>query len=207
MAKQNVELQQWNTRLKQRVLDQTAQIRAKSDAVAQSHQLLRRSFKETIEALSGLIEIRDRRTSGHSHNVTKLVIAMTAELQLDEAEAEKIRSAALLHYPERTALDSALQDLFPLWGKMLDSSLRTVLEAVASTVFHHLDMSAETIQLNVKLRDLKPGMQLLRDLYSGSGVMLLNKGAVFDETAIALVRRRYQIDPFDKDIPVQIASK
>lgn len=298
VAKQNAELQEWNTRLKQRVLAQTAQIRAKSDAVAQSHQLLRHSFRETIEALSGLIEIRDRRTSGHSRNVTKLVAAMTAELQLNEEETETICSAAmlhdigkiglpehllgvpqvqmtdedlaayrlhpirgqaaidmvpalrevgeiirhhhehmdgsgfpdelrgrrippgsriicvadtferaLLHYPERIALESALLDLSPLWGKILDPKLQKVLETVASTVFSHLDMSAEVIQLNVKPKDLKPGMQLLRDLYSGSGIMLLNKGAIFDETAITLVRRRYQIDPFDKDIPVQIPSK
>ena len=298
VAKQNAELQEWNRRLKHRVLDQTSQIRAKSDALAQSNQQLRSSFRETIEALSNLIEIRDRRTSGHSRNVTKLVAAMTTELQLDETEAEKIRSAALLHdigkiglpehllgvppvqmtekdlneyrlhpirgqaaidmvpalrdvgviirhhheyidgsgfpdelrgrripfgariicvantferalvhYPERTALNSALEELAPLWGKMLDADLRAVLETAAPIVFSHLDMSAEVITLNVSPRDLKPGMQLLRDLYSGTGVMLLNKGAIFDETAIAQVRRRYEIDPFDKDIPVLIQPR
>ena len=298
VAKQNAELQEWNARLKQRVLDQTAQIRAKSDALAESNQLLRHSFRETIEALSGLVEIRDRRTSGHSRNVAKLVTAMAAELQLDDKETEKIRSAALLHdigkiglpehllgippvqmndkdlneyylhpirgqaaidmvpalrdvgeiirhhhehmdgsgfpdglrgsripfgarivciantferallhYPERTALDSALLDISPLWGKILDPKLQTTLETVAPTVFRHLDMSAEVMQLHVKPRDLKPGMQLLRDLYSGTGIMLLNKGTVFDETAIALVKRRFQIDPFDHDIPVLIQPK
>lgn len=293
VAKQNSELQEWNSRLKQRVLDHTAQIRAKGDALAESNLHLRNSFRETIEALSNLIEIRDRRTSGHSHNVTKLVTAIAAELQLDDSETEKIRSAALLHdigkiglpehllgvlpvqmtekdldeyrlhpirgqaaidmvptlrdvgviirhhhehidgsgfpdelrgrriplgsrmicvadtferalvhYPEQKALDSALQELNPLWGKMLDADLRVILETVAPIVFGHLDMSAEVTKLHVKPRDLRPGMQLLRDLYSGTGVMLLNKGVIFDETAIALVRRRYQIDPFDMDIPV-----
>ncbi len=298
VAKQNIELQEWNTRLKQRVLAQTAQIRAKSDAVAEANQLLRRSFRETIEALSGLIEIRDRRTSGHSRNVTKLVAAMTTELQVNEEESETICSAALLHdigkislpehllgvppakmtekdldayhlhpirgqaaidmvpalrdvgviirhhhehidgsgfpdelrgrripfgsriicvadtferalvhYPERTALDSALQELTPLWGKKLDADLRVILETAAPTVFGHLDMSAEVTKLHVKPKDLKPGMQLLRDLYSGTGVMLLNKGTIFDETAIALVKRRYQIDPFEIDIPILIPAK
>lgn len=298
VAKQNAELQEWNSRLKQRVLAQTAQIRAKSDAVADANQLLRRSFRETIEALSGLIEIRDRRTSGHSHNVTKLVAAMTAELQINDEETETICSAALLHdigkislpehllgvpplqmtekdlgeyrlhpirgqaaidmvpalrgvgviirhhhehvdgsgfpdelrgrripfgsriicvadtferalvhYPERTALESALQELSPLWGKKLDADLRITLETAAPIVFNHLDISAEVAKLHVKPRDLKPGMQLLRDLYSGTGVMLLNKGTIFDETAIALVKRRYQIDPFDMDIPVLVQPR
>ncbi|MBD1401231.1 HD domain-containing phosphohydrolase [Pelovirga terrestris] len=298
VAKQNLALQQWNSRLKQRVLDQTAHIRAKGDALAESHQQLRSSFRETIEALSNLIEIRDRRTSGHSHNVTKLATAMAAELQLDDSETEKVRSAALLHdigkiglpehllgvpplqmtekdlgeyrlhpirgqaaidmvpalrdvgviirhhhehvdgsgfpdelrgrripfgsriicvadtferalvhYPERTALESALREISPLWGKKLDTDLRIILETAAPIVFNHLDISAEVAKLQVKPRDLKAGMQLLRDLYSGTGVMLLNKGTIFDETAIALVKRRYQIDPFDMDIPVLVEPR
>lgn len=82
-----------------------------------------------------------------------------------------------------------------------------MLETAAPTVFHYLDMATEVTKLNVQPRDLKPGMQLLRDLYSGTGVMLLNKGTIFDETAIDLVLRRYQIDPFDADIPVLIQPK
>jgi response regulator RpfG family c-di-GMP phosphodiesterase len=298
VAKQNVELQEWNTRLKQRVLDQTSQIRAKSDAVAESNQLLRRSFSETIEALSGLIEIRDRRTSGHSRNVTELAVAMAGELRLDEKETDKIRSAALLHdigkiglserilaippsqlkgndlkeyrlhpvrgqaaidmvpalrdvgvairhhhedysgsgfpeglrgrripfasriicaadtferalayYPAKVALESALTEIAPQWGDTLDPDLRDVLVAVAPEIFRHLEISAEIMKFNVKPMELKPGMQLLQDLYSGTGVLLLKKGAFFDEVAIASVQRRYQIDPFDVSIPVLIPGQ
>ncbi len=295
VAKQNIELQEWNSRLKQRVLDQTAQIRAKGDALAESNQLLRRSFSQTIEALSGLIEIRDRRTSGHSRNVSELAVAMAGKLQLDEKETEKIRSAALLHdigkiglaerilaippsqlngndlkeyrlhpvrgqaaidmvpalrdvgvvirhhheyyngsgfpdglrsrripfasrilcaadtferalayYPEKVALESALAEIAPQWGDTLDPDLRDVLETVAPEIFCHLEISAEVLKINVKPKELKPGMQLLQDLYSGTGVLLLKKGAFFDEVAIASVQRRYQIDPFDVTIPVLI---
>lgn len=296
VARQNDELQEWNARLKQRVLTQTAQIRAKSDALAVSNQQLRSSFRATIEALSGLIEIRDRRASGHSRNVAELVVAMAIRLDLGDDEREAIRSAGLLHdigkigmpghllntapdqlkgkdlveyrnhvirgqaaidmvpalrdvgvmirhhhesfngkgfpdglrgrkiplgarmigaadrfermlinYPEANALESALEDIAPQWGEILDPGLRDVLEVSAREVFSHLDISAEVLKVSVSPKELKPGMQLRRDLYSGTGVLLMKQGAIFDEVAIASVNRRYEIDPFDTTIPVLIS--
>ncbi|NOY12691.1 MAG: response regulator [Deltaproteobacteria bacterium] len=108
VAKQNAELQDWNSRLKQRVLEQTSQIRAKSDALAESNQRLRGSFSATIEALAGLIEMRERRAPGHSRNVAALVTAMAIKLEVPQEQREQIRSAGLLHDIGKISLSDRL---------------------------------------------------------------------------------------------------
>lgn len=97
VLKQKNELHDWNQRLKQRVLDQTSQIRAKSDEIAESHHRLQLSFNSTIEILTGLIEMRDRRAPGHSRNVAELVAVMAKKLNLSEDHQRKIQIAGLLH--------------------------------------------------------------------------------------------------------------
>lgn len=295
VAKQNTELQDWNARLKQRVLDQTAQIRAKSDALAESNHQLRDSFDETIEALAGLVEMRDRRAPGHSRNVAALVTAMATRLEIPAEEMSKYRSAGLLHdigkiamsdsllvkprndldekerqayrshvirgqaaidmvpalrdigvlirhhhecfngsgfpeklrgekiplgarlicaadiferlliqYPEADALDASIKALAPQWGKALDPALRLALEEGAREVYRHLDISAEVLEAKVSPKELEIDMQLRHDLYSGTGVLLLKQGTVFDEAAIEAVRRCFMIDPFEREISVLI---
>ncbi|MCF6267139.1 MAG: response regulator [Desulfuromusa sp.] len=108
VLKQKEELQQWNDRLKQRVLDQTAQIRAKGDELALINQQLRGSFEETIEALAGLIEMRDRRAPGHCRNVAELVTVMAEKLGLSAAEKGQLHSAGLLHDIGKIAMSDKL---------------------------------------------------------------------------------------------------
>lgn len=295
VSKQNKELQDWNVRLKQRVLEQTSQIRTKSDALAESNQQLRGSFNETIESLAGLIQMRDRRAPGHSRNVAELVSAMAAKLDLPREEQDRYRSAGLLHdigkigmsdsliiksvssleakelkeyqshvirgqaaidmvpalrdigalirhhherfdgrgfpeqlkrdaiplgarlicaadmfermliqYPEADALDAAIDELSKQWGKALDPALRIPLEEGAREVYSHLDISAEVLEKKVSPKELEIGMQLRHDLYSGTGVLLLKQGTVFDEVAIEAVKRCFMIDPFEREIFVLI---
>lgn len=298
VLQQKDELQQWNNRLKQRVLDQTSQIRTKGDALATSHQQLQRSFSGTIEALAGLVEMRDRRAPGHSRNVAELVVAMAKKLGLPTEEQQRLRSAGLLHdigkigisdkvlskmpqdlegkevqqyhdhvvrgqaaidmvpalreigalirhhherfdgkgfpdklkgetiplgarmicaadmferkliqFPEADALDLALQELESEWGRSLDSGLRLALEEGAREVYSHLDVSAEVREAKLAPNELKVGMQLRHDLHSGTGVLLLKQGTVFNENAIEAVKRCFMIDPFEREISVLIKLK
>ncbi len=295
VAKQNAELQDWNTRLKQRVLDQTSQIRAKSDALAEMNQQLRAGFAETIEALAGLIEMRDRRVPGHSRNVAELVEAMATGLDLPAEEVRNYRSAALLHdigkigmvdellrknlaemdeperieyqrhvvrgqaaidpvlelrdlgllirhhhenydgsgfpdglgkediplgarlitvadcferklhqFAEDEALQEALAAMKQEWGGRLDPGLRKVFNSAAEEIFCRLEFSAEVVERKVSPKELEVGMQLRHDLYSGTGVLLLKKGTLFDEAAIDAIKRCFMIDPFEREIAVLI---
>lgn len=293
VAKQNEELQNWNVRLKQRVLDQTAQIRTKSDALAESNVELRQSFTQIIDALSGLIEMRDRLAPGHCRNVAKLVKAMAEKLGLAEEEQGKIHAAGLLHdigkialsdalvgkesselngrevreyqshavrgqtaidmvpalrdigvlirhhhehfdgtgFPDRLegndiplgsrlicvadmferrlgkfapedAFDSAMNDLSKHWGSSLDPGLQGILAEGAKDVFSYLHISKDVKVANISPKELREGMQLYNDLYSGTGVLLLNKGAVLNRTEIDSVKRCFKNDPFERKISV-----
>lgn len=298
VAKQNAELQDWNARLKQRVLEQTARIRAKSDSLAEMNLQLRTSFTETIEALAGLMEMRDRAAPGHSRNVAELVEAMASKLDLSEDEVRSCRSAALLHdvgkigmsdvllrkrpadmnetelleyqrhvvrgqaaidpvlelrelgqlirhhherfdgggFPdglagediplgarliavadcfehklhcvaESEALTEALAAMDAEWGGHLDSGLKKVFRLAAEEIFSHLELATNFVERKVSPKELEVGMQLRHDLYSGTGVLLLKKGTVFDEAGIEAIRRCFMIDPFERDIMVLIDNK
>ncbi|SEA34615.1 Response regulator c-di-GMP phosphodiesterase, RpfG family, contains REC and HD-GYP domains [Desulfuromusa kysingii] len=295
VLKQKDELQEWNQRLKQRVLDQTATIRARGDELSISNKLLKKSFDETIKTLAGLFELRDSRASGHSRNVAELVRAMAGKLGLPEEEKNQICSAGLLHdigkigisdkvlvklpqeldsqerqeyqthvirgqtaidmvptlrevsvlirhhherydgkgfpdklkgdaiplgariicavdmferklnqFPECDALSSALNSLEMEWGTSLDPTMRAALEESAQEVYTYLDLSSEVIEIKIAPKDLKPGMQLRRDLHSGTGVLLLKQGIIFDENSIDAVKRCFMIDPFEREICVMI---
>ncbi len=295
VSKQNAELQDWNSRLKQRVLDQTSQIRAKSESLAEKNQQLRSSFGETIEALSGLVGMRNRVDPGHSRNTAELVAAMAKSMGLTSDEVRNYRSAALLHdigkigmddgllsktvdqlnheelveYQRhvvrgQTAIDPVLElrDLGPLirhhhesfdgsgfpdglakediplgarliavansfehrlhrfaeadartealktmkqeWGSLLDPQLKKVLSAAAGEIFGQLEFSAEVVKRMVAPNEIEVGMQLLQDLHSGTGVLLLKKGTVFDAAGIDSIKRCFMIDPFDAQIAVLV---
>jgi len=295
VLKQKEELQQWNQRLKQRVLDQTAQIRQKNEHLANSNLQLQNSFAETIETLTGLLEMRDRRAPGHSRNVAELVTAIAENLERPEAEKRLLRSAGLLHdigkigmpdtllsksikeldvnelqiykdhvirgqaaidmipalreigvmirhhherydglgFPDQLkgedipfgarvicaadmferkliqfsvsdALPSALKALETEWGKSLDPKLRIALDQGAKEVYRNLNISIEVLEVKIRPGDLEVGMQLKNNLHTGTGVLLLKKGTIFDELKIKAVQRSSMIDPFNRDIDVLI---
>ncbi len=297
VLQQKDELEQWNGRLKQRVLDQTAQIRTKGVELASTNKQLRESFQETIESLAGLIEMRDHKAPGHSRNVAKLVIAIAKFMQFTDEDNTKLYSAALLHdigkiafsdelfetpisslttdemqeyrnhavrgqaainmvpalqdigvlvrhhherfdgrgfpdqlkgdaipigariiavadmferklieFPKAEALKSALEELEQEWGKSLDPALRQALLVGAKEVHSYLEISSKVTVSKVSPKGLEVGMQLQHDLFSGTGVLLLKQGTIFDEHAIGAVRRCFLIDPFVQEISVLLES-
>lgn len=54
----------------------------------------------------------------------------------------------------------------------------------------------------LKPQDLLVGMMLAQDLFSGTGLLLLNKGTVLDKNRLASVIRFQQIDPFQTGVSV-----
>ncbi len=295
VRQQKKELEDWNQRLKQRVLDQTSQIRAKSDTLAETNQHLRESLSATIDAMSAMIELRHTALPGHSRNVSTLLAAMAEILEMDPTLSQDIVNAGLLHdigkigdsssplnkapqqlnsqelaeyrnhvirgqavldrvpalrnigtmirhhhenfdgsgFPDglqgedipfgsrliavanqfdrvlqqqfehtEDNIDAATEQLNPLWGTILDPSLKQALVDGAHRVFGQLSISSEGRELQLSPKQLEPGMKLLADLHTGSGVLLLGKGTIFDENSIEAIRRCAMIDPFDKTIHV-----
>ncbi|BDV41131.1 two-component system response regulator [Geotalea uraniireducens] len=97
VARQNEELQEWNANLKQRVLEQTTEIRKKHEELQNANERLRESYRNTILAFSRLIELRGKKLQNHSTNVATLALNVAKALGLSAEEAETIHVAAMLH--------------------------------------------------------------------------------------------------------------
>lgn len=97
VRKQNQELDEWNTSLKQRVLAQTTEIRKKNEELTSVNSRLKSAFEGVIASLSELINMRDKRSHRHGRNVRSLASNAARMLQLPAEEIEIIAIAALLH--------------------------------------------------------------------------------------------------------------
>ncbi|OGU06588.1 MAG: phosphohydrolase [Geobacteraceae bacterium GWC2_58_44] len=66
---------------------------------------------------------------------------------------------------------------------------------VASETPSLLDPKSAVAELELKPRQLKEGMRITRNIYSGTGLLLLTEGTVLDASSIVAVTRYYDIDP------------
>jgi len=79
----------------------------------------------------------------------------------------------------------------------LDPGLQRIFRKVASYAYFtmpEIDPDA-TIELELRPEELRNGMLLTRDVLSGTGLMLLNKGVTLDTVKIESIQRYYQLDP------------
>jgi response regulator RpfG family c-di-GMP phosphodiesterase len=79
----------------------------------------------------------------------------------------------------------------------LDPGLQRVFRKIARYAYFTLpeiDPNA-TIELELQPEELRKGMLLTRDVISGTGLMLLNKGVVLDAVKIEAIQRYYKLDP------------
>ncbi|WP_370979451.1 HD domain-containing phosphohydrolase [Agaribacterium sp. ZY112] len=60
-------------------------------------QKVKRTFVETVAALSQAMELRDPYTAGHQEQVSELAVAIAKEMGLDEETVEGLRIGSLLH--------------------------------------------------------------------------------------------------------------
>ena len=80
---QNRELKEWNSRLEQKVAEQTKQIRD--------------LFLDAIKSLIFALEAKDKYTEGHSRRVTEYATYICEKMSLQNENTEDIKLASLLH--------------------------------------------------------------------------------------------------------------
>ncbi len=97
VAKQNEELKNWNSQLEFYVQEQTLEIQKNNQVLEKMNTRLKTSFKNTITAFSGLLELRDKRTGSHSKTVAEISVKTAGAMGLKPADLETITVAALLH--------------------------------------------------------------------------------------------------------------
>ncbi|MEM7206284.1 MAG: HD domain-containing phosphohydrolase [Pseudomonadota bacterium] len=95
--KQNIELQELNQGLEEKVRARTAEIANAAKLLRQSYQQLQESYVHTISVFSHLMEFREGNASLHGEHVAKLSAEIARELALSEKECSDLHNAALLH--------------------------------------------------------------------------------------------------------------
>ncbi len=108
IRKQNEELKRWNSQLEYFVQEQTLEIQNKNKELEKLNEDLKKNFKKSILAFSGLIELRDRKTANHSKNVAELSVKTARAMNLSGKEIETITAAALLHDIGKIGIPDAL---------------------------------------------------------------------------------------------------
>lgn len=94
-------------------------------------------------------------------------------------------------------------------GCKLDPSLQRVFRKVARYAYFtmpELDPGA-TIELELRPDELQAGMILTRDVISGTGLLLLNKGVVLDQTQVESIKRYYQLDPPQRGVSALVHGR
>ncbi len=295
IRQKNEELAEWNRNLKKRVLEQTREIRRRSEKLHEQNAELEKTLRGTIEALSTLVELRDRANAGHSDNVARLAEAMARSLELSETDVQTISEAALMHdigkvgiagrllgqnpdeltgddradylkhailgqlaldkivrlrpagelvrhhhewydgsgYPDRLAgeeiplgariialadyadrklgrkadlpaIKKALSDIEELCGERFDPHLFPHLRQPVIELYGRLVCAGDKVGAILEPRELRVGMVLAENLYSGTGLMLLKEGTVLEKKHLDSIMRYHIIDPFPGGVTVLV---
>jgi len=85
-------------------------------------------------------------------------------------------------------------------GTRFDPKLAPVVLAVAEKYYRKRTVTTEAVEVELSPDELAQGMELNRDVLSGTGILLLGKGKVLGKTSIELLRRYYKIDPPNQGI-------
>jgi putative nucleotidyltransferase with HDIG domain len=295
VKKQNAELKKWNTELETMVQEQTMELQKSYDSVRAINSRLRVSFKNTIVAFSGLIELRNKGMRTHSRNVAEVSVNAAKQLGMESEQRETIMVAALLHdigkigisdlmlareteqmnFAEReeylqhpirgqAAIDR-IEELreagliirshhenydgsgfpdglkkanIPLGariialadhidqkirkamgtigfeamrkevelqkGTLFDPKLIPVVLEQAEVFYKKNRPRTDHMEIELLPNDLQEGMEASRDVFSGTGILLLTKGTVLAKYSIMLLKRYSELDPSNQGVFVSV---
>jgi hypothetical protein len=79
-------------------------------------------------------------------------------------------------------------------GKKFDPELVPVLAVAVRETYSYI-ADTDMVERELPPKDLREGMLLARDFYSGTGLLLLGKGAELDAGRIQSIKRYYALDP------------
>ena len=133
----------------------------------------------------------------------------------DKLKGEEIplgsRIIALAEYLDRRInasganLDLVLEGVNALLGSRFDPSLYKPLAEAAGGHYSGQDVTLEhSRRCELRPRQLCVGMMVLRDVYSGTGLLLLQKGSVLTERSIRSLKHYYATDPPEQLVHVLV---
>lgn len=108
---------------------------------------------------------------------------------------------------EKHRADFALMTARFHGGTLLDPHLVTKFQGITRTVYFEGRKSGLVSELELAPQELIPGMQISRDVESGAGVLLMQRGTVLDVAGIVLIRSHFHKTPSPHGIFVQVTSE
>lgn len=156
---QNAELRALNAGLEQKVAARTEELKKALKLVQAAHGKLKTGFVATVQAFSGLVEMRGKNLSGHARRVADHARILARMLDLDEAAQQDVLFAALLHDIGKIGLPD----------EALDRPLSTLSSGLRSELMRHPERDEQAL---MQIDQLKGAALLIRhhhELYDGSG--------------------------------------
>ncbi len=156
---QNKELLELNAGLEQKVAERTEELNKAIKYVKSAHARLKTGFINTVQAFSGLTEMRGKNLSGHARRVADHARNLARRMELSETEQQNVLFAALLHDIGKIGLSDAL----------LDRPFNSLEGDERAEVMRHPERGEQAL---MQIEQLKGAAELIRshhELFDGSG--------------------------------------
>lgn len=159
VERQNAELRELNAGLEQKVAERTAELNKAISYVKSAHARLKTGFISTVQAFSGLTEMRGKNLSGHARRVADHARILARMSEMSDAEQQNVLFAALLHDIGKIGLpDSILERPF------------CVLEGQERVEYmRHAERGQQALMQIEQLKDCALLIRHHHELYDGSG--------------------------------------
>ncbi|NOZ24682.1 MAG: response regulator [Nitrospirae bacterium] len=102
------------------------------------------------------------------------------------------------------AIQVALKSVKDGLGSRFDPALYRHIKASAEETYAEVMIKTDVVELELHPDNLQAGMIISRDVYSGTGLLLLSKGLRLNEKNIQAIRRYYRIDPSRSGVFVMV---
>jgi putative nucleotidyltransferase with HDIG domain len=89
-------------------------------------------------------------------------------------------------------------------GTFFDPKLIPVVFEQAEAFYKKNRPKTDHIEIELLPNDLQEGMEASRDVFSGTGILLLTKGTVLANPSIMLLKRYYELDPANQGVFVSV---
>jgi response regulator RpfG family c-di-GMP phosphodiesterase len=107
---------------------------------------------------------------------------------------------------ERNRADYAMMNARYHGGILLDPQLVTKFQVITRIVYFEGKKAGIISEVEIGYMELLPGMIISKDVVSGAGVLLMQRGTIMDASGVALIRSHYRKDPTKQGIFVQITE-
>jgi response regulator RpfG family c-di-GMP phosphodiesterase len=156
---QMAELRELNAGLEQKVAERTAELNKAVQYVKSAHARLKTGFVATVQAFSGLTEMRGKNLSGHARRVADHARSLARALGLNDAEQQTVLFAALLHDIGKIGLAD----------EILDKPIGALTPEQRGELMRHPERGQQALMQIEQLKDAALLIRHHHEHYDGSG--------------------------------------